>query len=451
MFDSLTSRLGAVIADLRGRGRLTPEDVDRSLREVRLALLEADVALPVVKEFIAGIRDRAAGAQLDHSLTPGQVLVRLVQDELTALLSAGDPGLDLRTRPPAVILLAGLQGAGKTTTVGKLARRLREREGKRVLVVSADVYRPAAIDQLETVARAAGVDFLRGASADPVAIASEALAHARLQFHDVLIVDTAGRLHVDAGLMDEVARIHAAVAPVETLFVVDAMTGQDAARSAQAFAQALPLTGVILTKADGDARGGAALSAARLTGKPVKFLGTGEKLDGLEAFDPARVAGRILGMGDVVGLIEEVQARTDAQAAQAMVEKLKSGGFDLTDLRDQLRQMQAMGGVGALLDKLPGGAKLPPGASAQFDDRALRRQAAIIDSMTAQERRKPAVINGSRRRRIAAGAGVQVQDVNRLLKQFDQMARVMRQMKGGGLKKLMRGLGGKLPPGFGPR
>jgi signal recognition particle subunit SRP54 len=451
MFDSLSARLGSVIDGLRGKGRLTEADVTDVLREVRLALLEADVALPVVKAFLEAVRAKALGAELERSLTPGQVLVRIVQDELTAVLSAGDPALDLRVQPPAVILLAGLQGAGKTTTAGKLAKRLREREGRKVLLVSADVYRPAAIDQLERVARDAGVDFLRGASSDPVEIAEQARAHARLKFHDVLIVDTAGRLHVDAELMTEVARIHAAVQPVETLFVVDAMTGQDAANSAQAFAQALPLTGVILTKADGDARGGAALSAAHLTGKPVKFLGTGEKLDGLMPFDPARIAGRILGMGDVVGLIEEVQAKADLQSAQTMVDKLRKGGFDLADFRDQLRQMQAMGGVGALLDKLPGGAKLPPGASAQFDDRALKRQAAIIDSMTRQERRKPAVINGSRRRRIAAGAGVQVQDVNRLLKQFDQMERVMRQMKGGGLKKLMRGLGGKLPPGFGPR
>jgi signal recognition particle subunit SRP54 len=452
MFDTLTERLGSIAANLRGKGRLTEDDIARSLREARLALLEADVALPVVKEFLDQVRARALGTEVQASLTPGQALVKIVQDELAAVLTAADAALDLRVTPPAVILLAGLQGAGKTTTAGKLARRLREQDGKRVLLVSTDVYRPAAIDQLERVAREAGAVFLRGTSADPVAIATEALAHAKRQFHDVLLVDTAGRLHVDAELMDEIARLHAALRPAETLFVVDAMSGQDAANSARAFASALPLTGVILTKADGDARGGAALSAARLTGKPVKFLGTGEKLDGLEAFDPQRIAARILGMGDVLGLIEQVQARTDADAARKLAEKVVKGGFDLEDFRDQLRQMLAMGGMGALLDRLPGGAKLAQAAAGQFDERSLRRQAAIVDSMTPRERRRPAIINGSRRRRIALGAGVQVQDVNRLLKQFDQMERVMGQMKGGGLRKLMGRFGGGFRGGgAGPR
>jgi signal recognition particle subunit SRP54 len=452
MFDSLSARLGAVVASIRGKGRIGEDDVKSALREVRLALLEADVALAVVKDFVERVRVRAVGAELARSLTPGQALVKIVHEELAAMLAAGDASLDLRVAPPAIVLLAGLQGAGKTTTAGKLAKRLGERERKKVLLVSTDVYRPAAIDQLERVARDAGADFLRGAGGDPVAIAREALEHARRRFHDVLIVDTAGRLHVDAELMDEIARLHAALGPVETLFVVDAMTGQDAANSARAFAAAVPLTGVILSKADGDARGGAALSTAQVTGKPVKFLGTGEKLDGLEPFDPSRIASRILGMGDVLGLIEQVQAGADAAAAERLVEKLTKGRFDLQDFRDQLEQMRAMGGVGALLDKLPGGGKVPPGAAAQFDDRALRRQVAIVNSMTPLERRKPAVISGSRRRRIAAGAGVPVQDVNRLLKQFDQMERVMRQMKGGGLRKLMGRMGGRFPGGgFGPR
>jgi signal recognition particle subunit SRP54 len=433
---------------LRGRGRITDDDVAAAMREVRLALLEADVALPVVKDLVERVRARAVGTELARSLTPGQALVKMVHDELARTLAGGDPALDLRVVPPAVLLLAGLQGAGKTTTAGKLAKHLHEKLGKRVLLVSTDVRRPAAIDQLERIATQVGVRFLRIAADDPVAIAAAAKQHASLKFFDVLIVDTAGRLHVDAALMDEVARIHAAVAPIETLFVVDAMAGQDAANAAQAFGAALPLTGVILTKTDGDARGGAALSVAQLTGKPIKFLGVGEKLDGLEAFDAERLAGRILGMGDVVALVERVQAQADPAKAAALVEKVRSGeGFDLSDFRDQLRQMLAMGGLGSLVEQLPGGGQLPPGARAMADDTTLKRQAAIVDSMTAQERRRPAVINGSRRRRIAAGAGVQVQDVNRLLKQFDEMQRVMKRLKGSGMKGLMRSLGGRLPGG----
>ena len=446
MLDQLTQRLSGLVASLRGKGRITDDDVAAAMREVRLALLEADVALPVVKDLVERVRARAVGAELARSLTPGQALVKMVHDELARTLAAGDPALDLRVVPPAVLLLAGLQGAGKTTTAGKLAKHLIEKQRKRVLLVSTDVRRPAAIDQLERLAAQVGARFLRPAATDPVAIARAALDDARVSGIEVLIVDTAGRLHVDAGLMDEVRDIHAAVAPIETLFVVDAMAGQDAANAAQAFGAALPLTGVVLTKADGDARGGAALSVAQLTGKPIKFLGVGEKLDGLEAFDPERLAGRILGMGDVVALVERVQAQADPAKAAALVEKVRSGeGFDLTDFRDQLRQMLAMGGLGALMEHLPGGGQLPQGAKAMADDKVLKRQAAIVDSMTPQERRRPAVINGSRRRRIAAGAGVQVQDVNRLLKQFDEMQRVMKKLKGGGMKGLMRSLGGRLP------
>jgi signal recognition particle subunit SRP54 len=446
MLDQLTQRLSGLVASLRGKGRITDDDVAAAMREVRLALLEADVALPVVKDLVERVRARAVGTELARSLTPGQALVKLVHDELVATLAAGDPALELRVVPPAVILLAGLQGAGKTTTAGKLAKHLIEKQRKRVLLVSTDVRRPAAIEQLERLAAQVGARSLRPAAADPVAIARAALDDARVSGIEVLIVDTAGRLHVDAELMDEARRIHAAVAPIETLFVVDAMAGQDAATAAKAFGAALPLTGVILTKADGDARGGAALSVARLTGKPIKFLGIGEKLDGLEAFDPARLAGRILGMGDVVALVERVQSQADPAKAAALAEKVRSGeGFDLTDFRDQLRQMLAMGGLGALMEHLPGGGQLPAGARAMADDKVLKRQAAIVDSMTPQERRRPAVINGSRRRRIAAGAGVQVQDVNRLLKQFDEMQRVMKKLKGGGMKGLMRSLGGRLP------
>jgi len=450
MIDQLTQRLSGLVASLRGKGRITDDDVAAAMREVRLALLEADVALSVVKDLVERVRARAVGAELSRSLTPGQALVKMVHDELKHTLAAGLPSdrsaLDLRVVPPAVLLLAGLQGAGKTTTAGKLAKHLIGKQRKRVMLVSTDVRRPAAIEQLERLAEQVGARSLRVASDDPEAIARAALEDAKRSGIEVLIVDTAGRLAVDAALMDEVRRIHAAVAPVETLFVVDAMAGQDAANAATAFGAALPLTGVILTKADGDARGGAALSVARLTGKPIKFLGVGEKLDGLELFDPERFAGRILGMGDVVALVERVQAQADPAKAAALVDKVRSGeGFDLSDFRDQLRQMMAMGGLGALLEQLPGGGQLPPGAKAMADDQALKRQAAIVDSMTAQERRRPAVINGSRRRRIAAGAGVQVQDVNRLLKQFDEMQRMMKKLKGGGMKGLMRSLGGRMP------
>jgi signal recognition particle subunit SRP54 len=442
VFAALTQGLSRIAAQLAGRGRLTEGDVDEALREARVALLEADVALPVVSDLLARVRARAVGSEVASSLTPGQTLIKIVRDELSRTLRAADPALDLRTRPPAVILLAGMQGAGKTTTAAKLAKLLIGKKRRKLLLVSTDLNRPAAIDQLERLSQQVGADFMRGTGGDPVAIALAARDHARIKFHDVLIVDTAGRLHLDAPLMDEVARIHAAVQPIETLFVIDAMAGQDAANAARAFGAALPLTGVVVSKADGDARGGAALSVAALTGKPIKFLGVSEKLDGLEPFDADRVASRILGMGDVRALIEK------AQAAAPTAPKPEGEGFDLADFRDQLRQMLAMGGLGAMLQHLPGAGRLPEGVKAQADDRVVKRQIAIVDSMTPLERRRPGVIDGSRRRRMAAGAGVQVQDVNRLLKQFDEMQRVMKRVKAGGMKGLMRSMGGRLPPGF---
>jgi signal recognition particle subunit SRP54 len=446
MFDALTRSLSRIANRLTGRGRLTEADVDGALAELRIALLEADVALPVVDALLAKLRTRALGSEVAASLTPGQTMVMVLRDELGAVLRAGDAALNLRTRPPAVILLAGLQGAGKTTTAAKLAQFLKQKLRKRALLVSTDLSRPAAIDQLERLAAQVGAPFMRGVGDDPVAIARAARDHARLKFHDVLIVDTAGRLHVDAALMDEVRRIHAVLEPIETLFVIDAMAGQDAANAARAFGAALPLSGVIVSKADGDARGGAALSVVALTARPIKFLGVSEKLDGLEPFDAARVAGRILGMGDVQALIDKAQAAAAVPPAGPRMAE----GFDLNGFRDQLRQMLAMGGLGAMLEHLPGAGRLPAGVKAQADDRAVKRQIAIVDSMTPLERREPGVIDGSRRRRMAAGAGVQVQDVNRVLKQFDEMQRVMKRMKSGGMQGLMRSLGGRLPPGMPP-
>lgn len=452
MFKGLSERIGASLDRVKGRGRLTEDNIKTTLREVRMALLEADVALPVVKAFIEQVRERAVGQEVLKSLTPGQALVKVVNEELVKVMGAERAELDFRGRPPVVILLAGLQGAGKTTSAAKLARYLMEREKKRVSLVSTDVRRPAAIDQLETLSGEVGAAFYRAEEGTaPQAIAEQGLDFARRQHSDVLIVDTAGRLHVDEALMDEAKAIHQAVAPLETLFVVDAMTGQDAARSAAAFGEALPLTGVVLTKADGDARGGAALSVRHVTGRPIKFMGTGEKTDALEPFHPDRIASRILGMGDVLSLVDEAEQKVDREKADKLGRKLKKGkGFSLNDFRDQLEQMQNMGGVSALLDKMPGGAKLPPGAASQFDDGAIRRQVAIINSMTRQERKRPAVINGSRKRRIAQGSGVQVQDVNRLLKQFTQAQKMMKKMgKKGGMKNMMRGMQGKMPPGMG--
>jgi signal recognition particle subunit SRP54 len=450
MFDTLSERLSGALKRLRGQGRLTEDNIKDTLREVRMALLEADVALPVVREFIERVRERAVGKEVMQSLTPGQALVKIVHGELVALMGEACDELDLRVRPPAVVLMAGLQGSGKTTTVAKLARWLTERKKKSVLVVSCDVYRPAAIEQLKKLAAEVGVEFHPSATdQDPVAIARAAVEQARRQFADVVIIDTAGRLHVDAEMMEEIRRLHAAVEPAETLFVVDSMTGQDAANTARAFNEALPLTGVVLTKTDGDARGGAALSIRQITGKPIKFLGVGEKTAALEPFHPDRVASRILGMGDVLSLVEEVEHKVDRDKAAKLADKLKKGkGFDLEDFRDQLQQMSSMGGVAGLMEKLPGMSEVPQAVKDQVSDRDMRRLVAIINSMTPQERRFPDVIKGSRKRRIAAGSGTEVQDVNRLLKQFDQMQKMMKRMKGGGLAKMLRGLKGRLPQGM---
>lgn len=451
MFDNLTERLTQTLNRLRGRGRITEDNIKDTLREVRMALLEADVALPVAREFVDNIRARAVGQAVMRSLTPGQELIRIVRDELVRLLGEANEGLHLNVKPPAVILLAGLQGSGKTTSVAKLARWIKERNKKTVLVASCDVYRPAAIAQLEILAKDVGAVFFSSqTSEDPVAIATRALDHARRQFLDIVIMDTAGRLHIDEQMMDEVRRVHAAIHPIETLFVVDSMTGQDAANVSRAFDEALPLTGVILTKADGDARGGAALSIRRITGKPIKFIGVGEKTSALEPFYPDRVASRIIGMGDVLGLIEEAERKIDREQAERMASKLRKGkGFDLEDFREQLRQMKKLGGVTSLLEKLPGLQNLPKGVAAQVNDRDLVRLEAIINSMTPQERRFPAVVNGSRKRRIAQGSGTAVQDVNRLLRQFNQMQKVMKRLhKKGGFAGLMRGMKGGLPPGM---
>jgi signal recognition particle subunit SRP54 len=450
MFDNLSSRLNQTIRNISGKARLTEDNIKDALREVRMALLEADVALPVVKEFIAEVKERAMGADVLQSISPGQAFIKIVNDELAQVMGNKNESLNLATQPPAVILMAGLQGAGQTTTVGKLARFLKEKEGKSVMVVSCDIYRPAAIKQLETVAGQVDVDFYPSKAGQPVTeIARNALDTAKKQFKDVLIVDTAGRMHIDEEMMGEIQMIHQQVSPVETLFVVDSMTGQDAANTARAFNDALPLTGVILTKADGDARGGAALSVRRITDKPIKFMGMGEKLDALEPFYPDRVASRILGMGDVVSLVEEAQDKIDRDKAAKLATKIKKGkGFDLNDLRDQLMQMQNMGGLGALMDKLPGTANLPEHVKAQADDSQFRRMVAIINSMTPKERRFPAIIKGSRKKRIAMGSGTQVQDVNRLLKQHMQMAKAMKKFSKGGMGKMMQMMKGKMPPGM---
>ncbi len=450
MFENLSERLGTTIRNLRGQGRLTEDNIKDTLREVRMALLEADVALPVVKAFIEQVNQRAIGAEVVKSLTPGQALVKVVNDELVKLMGEANDSLNLNAQPPVVILMAGLQGAGKTTTVAKLARWLKEREKKSSLLVSCDVYRPAAIAQLETLAGQVGAEFFpSNVKQSPVKIAKDALSYARKHFMDVVIVDTAGRLHIDDEMMSEIQNIHAAINPVETLFVVDSMTGQDAANTAKAFHEALPLTGVILTKTDGDARGGAALSIRQITGKPIKFFGAGEKTDALEAFHPDRVASRILGMGDVLTLVEEAQQKVDQDKAQKLAKKLKKGkGFDLEDFRDQMMQMSNMGGVAGMLDKLPGVANLPQNVKSQVNDKEFSRLIAIINSMTPQERLHPTIIKGSRKKRIASGSGTQVQDVNRLLKQFLQMQKMMKKMAGGGMAKMMRGLKGKMPPGM---
>jgi signal recognition particle subunit SRP54 len=448
MLDNLTSRLSGVIKTLRGQARITEANVQEALREVRVALLEADVALPVARDFIAKVKEKALGQEVVGSLTPGQALVGVVHDELAALMGGTNAALDLATVPPAVILMAGLQGAGKTTTCGKLARLLKEQK-KKVLLVSCDVYRPAAIAQLETLAGQVGVDFFPSTPGQrPVDIAAAAQEWARTHYHDVLLVDTAGRLAIDEAMMREIRELHAALRPVETLFIVDAMQGQDAVNTAKAFADALPLTGVILTKLDGDARGGAALSVRHVTGAPIKFAGVGEKLAGLEPFHPERMASRILGMGDVLSLIEEARRGVDVAEAEKLARKVQSGkGFDLEDFKGQMLQMKKMGGISALMDKLP--AQLTQAAaqagSAQFDDRVINRTVGIINSMTPAERARPEIIKASRKRRIATGAGVTVQEVNRLLNQFEQMQKMMKMVSKGGLAKMMRGMRGMLP------
>ncbi len=452
MFSQLGERLKETFRDLRGKGRLSEENISQALREVRVALLEADVALPVVKSFIDGVRGRAIGEEVVRSLTPGQSVIKIVHDELVNLMGVRNDVLNLAARPPAVILLAGLQGAGKTTTAAKLARFLKERENKRVLLASVDIYRPAAMEQLQRLAEEIEVPY-RGDGKDAVAIAVDALSHSRSQVMDALIIDTAGRLHVDSDMMAEIQQIHQAVTPVETLFVVDSMTGQDAVNSARAFNEALALTGIILTKTDGDARGGAALSIREVTGRPIKFMGTGEGTGALEPFHPDRVASRILGMGDVLSLVEEVERKVDKEQAQKIARKLTRGkGFDFEDFKEQLLQMEQMGGLAGLVDKLPGMGELSPQIKSQIGSAETRRTLAIINSMTARERAFPALIKGSRRRRIATGSGTEVQHVNRLLKQFSQMQKMMKKAKGkGGLARMMGQMKGNAPglPPFG--
>jgi signal recognition particle subunit SRP54 len=448
MLDNLTQRLAGVVKTLRGQARLSEDNIAEMLREIRVALLEADVALPVVKEFIGRVKEKAVGQEVIGSLTPGQALVGVVHRELTALMGGESSGLSLATQPPAVILMAGLQGAGKTTTTAKLGKWLLERQKKKVLVVSCDVYRPAAIEQLKAVAAQAGIDFFPSTSGQqPLVIAADALDYARKHYYDVLFVDTAGRLAIDEVMMAEVRALHAALQPIETLFVVDAMLGQDAVNTARAFGESLPLTGVVLTKLDGDARGGAALSVRHVTGKPIKFAGVGEKLNGIEEFHPERMAARILGMGDILGLVEEAQRSVDQGKAEALAKKVKSGkGFDLNDFKEQLGQMRQMGGVGALLEKLPAQfGQMAQQAGSGADDKVMRRTEGIINSMTPVERAKPELIKANRKRRIAAGAGVQVQEVNRLLNQFEQMQKMMKQFSKGGMAKMMRAMKGVLP------
>jgi len=452
MFENLTERLSRTVQQLRGKGRLTEDGIKATLREVRIALLEADVALPVVQAFIGEVREKALGQEVIKSLTPGQAMVKLVHDELVQIMGVENEALDLKAQPPVTVLMAGLQGSGKTTTTAKLARLLIEQDKKRVMVVSADVYRPAAIEQLKTLAGQVGAIFQPSTvSQKPADIARDALAEARRQMCDVLLVDTAGRLHVDAEMMSEIRDVHEAVNPHETLFVVDAMTGQDAANTAAAFNDALPLTGIVLTKTDGDARGGAALSVRHITGKPVKFLGSGEKTDALQPFHPERVASRILGMGDVLSLVEEVHRKVDQQEAEKLVKKIRRGrGFDLQDFKGQLEQMQNMGGLGGLVDKLPGMSNIPDKVKSQVDNHQTGQMIAIINSMTPHERRFPDVIRGSRKKRIAMGSGTQIQVVNRLLKQHAQMQKMMKKMGKGGMAGMMRKMSkmqGQMPPG----
>lgn len=451
MFENLSERLSGVAKRLRGQARISEENIAESLREVRMALLEADVALPVVREFIEHVRSRAVGQEINSSLTPGQAIIKIVNDELVSLMGKDKASLNLNQQAPIVILMAGLQGAGKTTTVAKLGRWLQAHGKKSIMVASCDIYRPAAITQLQVLAGENNLEFYPSDPGQkPLVIAEQALSYARKKFMDVLIIDTAGRLHIDDEMMNEIKQVHAVLNPADTLFIADSMMGQDAVNAASAFNSALPLTGVILTKTDGDARGGAALSIRHVTGKPILFLGTGEKSTELSEFHPDRIASRILGMGDVLSLIEEVEQKADKEKAAKLARKLKKGkGFDMEDLRDQLTQMKNMGGIAGLMDKLPGMGKLPQAASDQMDNRQLNRMEAIINSMTPQERRFPDVINGSRKKRIAAGSGNQIQDVNRLLKQHKVMQKMMKKVsKKGGMANMMRGLSGRMPPGF---
>ncbi|MBK7170483.1 MAG: signal recognition particle protein [Gammaproteobacteria bacterium] len=452
MFENLSERLSETLRRVAGKATLNEENIKDTLREVRQALLEADVALSVVKDFVEQVRERALGQEVMKSLSPGQAFLRIVQMELERAMGSANETLDLAVQPPAVILMAGLQGSGKTTSAAKLARWLKEK-GKKVLLVSADVYRPAAIRQLESLAETVGVGFFPSNEGQlPVAIAQSALASARIQFADVLIIDTAGRLALDERMMQEIRDLHAATRPVETLFVVDAMTGQDAAQTAQAFNQAVPLTGVILAKADADSRGGAALSVRAVTGKPIKFLGVGEKTDALEPFYPDRIASRILGMGDILSLIEEAERKLDRDKAEKLAKKIKKGGkgFDLEDFRDQLQQMRDMGGISSMLDKLPGMAGLAQAAQQNVDVRQFARMEALINSMTPKERRNPDMLNGSRKRRITVGSGTSIQDLNRLMKQHKQMQKMMKKLGNkGAMQNMMRGIGGMLPPGAG--
>ncbi|MBE9540135.1 MAG: signal recognition particle protein [Proteobacteria bacterium] len=449
MFENLSDRLSSSLRSITGKARLTEDNIQQTLREVRMALLEADVALSVVKQFVESVKQRALGQEVMKSLSPGQVFLKIVQSELESVMGSANEALNLATAPPAVILVAGLQGAGKTTSVAKLARLLKERDKKSVTVVSVDVYRPAAIKQLETLAGEVGVDFFPSeATQKPLGIAKAAIEHAKIRFSDVVIVDTAGRLAIDGDMMHEIAQLHASINPIETLFVVDAMTGQDAANTAKAFGETLPLTGVILTKVDADTRGGAALSVRAVTGKPIKFLGVGEKTTALDPFHPDRLASRILGMGDVLSLIEEVEQKVDKKKAERLARKIKKGKkFDLEDFREQLQQMNNMGGITGMLDKLPGMGSMAKVAKQNLDMKMFSRMEVMIDSMTPRERRNPEIIVGSRKRRITLGSGTQVQDLNRLLKQHKQMQKMMKKMKGGGMEKMMRGMGGVMPPG----
>lgn len=445
MFDNLTERLTQTFKNLRGLGRFTEENMQQALREVRLSLIEADVALPVIKEFIEQVKQKALGQEVVANLNPDQAFIKIVHDELIHIMGDERTALDFKTQPPAVILMAGLQGSGKTTSTAKLALYLKEIEKKKVMVVSVDVYRPAAIEQLKVLSQQVGVEFFASENNEaPLSIAKKALDSAKKQYMDVLIIDTAGRMHIDEDMMTEIKILHQNVSPVETLFVVDSMTGQDAANTAKAFHESLALTGVILTKTDGDARGGAALSVRQITGKPIKFIGSGEKIEALEPFHPERIASRILGMGDILSLIEEVERKADKQASEKLAKKLKKGkSFDLEDFKQQLLQMNTMGGITGMMSKLPGLGQMPQQAMSQVNDKAMSQTVAIINSMTQKERRIPKIIVGSRKKRIAQGSGTQIQDVNRLLKQFEQMQKMMKKItKPGGMQKMMRGMGG---------